>query len=345
MTNIEKITLIIMSLFLLPFGCRQATNTSKPADTTEVKIAVIVPEVIEIPVRTSGRLSTPEEIKLSFKTGGVISHMFVREGTHVEKGQLLARLDLSEINARFDQAELAVDKAKRDYKRAKNLYEDSVATLEQLQNARTALKVAENNLDVARFNRNYSTIEAPTKGTVLKRIAQENEIIGPGHPVFLFGTRAKNWIVKANVTDKDIVRIKPGDSASLSFDPFPGRSFAGTVDQMAQFADPYTGTYEVQIRLDKPDNNLVSGFISGVNIFPARHKKAITVPVDALSEATGKTGYVFLIKNGKPERRAVSVNRLSDQKLIINSGIAEGDTIITEGYNYIKPNSVIKIVR
>ncbi|HYX09751.1 MAG TPA: efflux RND transporter periplasmic adaptor subunit [Bacteroidales bacterium] len=345
MTNFEKIILTILSISLIPYGCKQATEAPKPADTTEIRIAVVKQEKIDLPVRTSGRLSTPEEIKLSFKTGGVISRIFVKEGAHVEKGQVLARLDLSEINARLDQAGLAVDKARRDYRRAHNLYEDSVATLEQLQNARTALKLAENNLEVAQFNKNYSTIEAPSKGTVLKRLAQENEIIGPGHPVFLFGTRAKNWIVKAGVIDKDIVKINPGDSASLSFDPFPGRSFAGTVDQIAQFADPYTGTYELQIRLDEPDNKLVSGFISRVNIFPAAQRKALTVPVDALSEATGRTGYIFLIKNGKPERRAVSVDRLSDQKLIINSGIAEGDTIITEGYNYIKQNTVIKIVR
>ncbi len=345
MTNFEKIILTVLSLFLIPYGCRQAPDISKPADTTEVKITVVAPEVIELPVRTSGRLSTPEEIKLSFKTGGVINHIFVREGAHVQKGQLLARLDLSEINARLSQARLAADKAGRDYRRAYNLYNDSVATLEQLQNAQTALRVAENDLEVAQFNKNYSTIEAPSKGTVLKRLAQENEIIGPGHPVFLFGTRVKNWIVKANVTDKDVVKINPGDSASLSFDPFPGKNFAGTVDQITQFADQYTGTYEVQIRLDEPDDKLVSGFITRVNLFPAMHKKALTVPVDALSEATGKTGYIFLLKNGKPERRAVSVDRLSDEKLIINSGIAEGDTIITEGYNYIKPNSVIKIVR
>ena len=107
-----------------------------------------------------GKLASKEELKLSFKTGGIISEIFVDEGQTVKKGQVLAKLNLSEIQAQVNQAILGLDKAERDYRRANNLYKDSVVTLEQLQNTTTALDIAKSNVKIAEFNLQFSTIKA-----------------------------------------------------------------------------------------------------------------------------------------------------------------------------------------
>ncbi|MFX4370069.1 hypothetical protein ABTA37_20270, partial [Acinetobacter baumannii] len=77
---------------------------------------------------------------------------------------LIATLNLTEINAQVQQAEIAYEKALRDYKRVTNLYKDSVANLEQMQNAKTALDVAQQQVTAANFNKNYSEIKALTDG-------------------------------------------------------------------------------------------------------------------------------------------------------------------------------------
>ena len=105
-----------------------------------------------VPVICSGKLSAKSEAKLSFKIGGIIDRIFVSEGSSVSKGQLLARLNLSEIQAKVDQASLAMEKAQRDYDRVKSLYEDSVATLEQFQDVTTQLDLAIANLKISKFN-------------------------------------------------------------------------------------------------------------------------------------------------------------------------------------------------
>ena len=88
-------------------------------------------------------------MKLSFKTGGIVGKIFVREGDRVRKGDLLASLDLLEINANADQAKIAYDKAVRDYIRAENLLKEGATTLEKKQNAETAMNMAENSLEIA----------------------------------------------------------------------------------------------------------------------------------------------------------------------------------------------------
>src|ERR1700733_1336416 len=96
----------------------------------------------------SGLMASTSEAKLSFKIAGIISKIYVKEGDHVSRGELLASLNKTEINARVEQASAGVEKAKRDVGRIKNLYEVTVASLEQYQNVQTQLSVANEGLHI-----------------------------------------------------------------------------------------------------------------------------------------------------------------------------------------------------
>jgi len=116
----------------------------------------------------SGLIASNAEAHLSFKIGGIISKIYVKEGDHVSQGQLLATLDLTEIDAQVQQASQNLEKSRRDETRISNLFKDTVASLEQLQNTHTQLSVAEEALRIARFNQQYAQIHAATGGTILQ---------------------------------------------------------------------------------------------------------------------------------------------------------------------------------
>ncbi len=107
-------------------------------------------------IHVTGVVQSDTEAKPSFKTGGVIARTYVEEGDYVSKGQLLAQLNMTEIDAQATQAKFAVEKAMRDQQRVENLYRDSIATLEQFQNAGTAVEMAKKSLQIAEFNVAYS---------------------------------------------------------------------------------------------------------------------------------------------------------------------------------------------
>ena len=140
---------------------RLRNNEDNIQETTDVvKIATSQVKEFEYnhQVITSGKVTSSEESKLSFKTGGVINAILVKEGDMVKKDQVLATLDMAEINANVKQARLGYEKAKRDYERVKNLYQDSVATLEQFQDVTTGLEFAKSNMEIAEFNLKYSSV-------------------------------------------------------------------------------------------------------------------------------------------------------------------------------------------
>lgn len=333
----------VLTLALIIQSCKPEKNGNKKTDIIPVKVIVVENQTIYYPIRTCGTLSSQSESKLSFKTGGVINKITVKEGSVVKKGKTLAQLNLLEIEANLTMASSAYDKAKRDYSRAQNLYNDSVATLEQFQNAKTALEVAKSNYEIAKFNREYSVIKAPSNGKILKKLAEENEVIGAGHPVFLFASTESSWIVKTSVTDKDIVHIKMGDTAQIYFDAFPDEYFKARVTETGTMADPYTGTYEVELTLVKNPVKVVSGLIAKVEIFPSYTNNLPVVPHNALIESNEMIGYVYLLKDSIPMKIKIHIEKIQSDGMVVKSGVKEGDVVITEGLHYITNESKIEI--
>ncbi len=334
----------ILATALCFYSCDNGEKKENKVELVKVKTVLVEKKEVNIPVRTSGILASENEIKLSFKTGGIIKNINVDDGDYVEAEKKLASLDLSEIKAKVNQAGLALNKAERDYQRVQNLYQDSVATLENLQNAETALNVAQSDYRVASFNLRHSEIRAPSKGTILRRLSEENEIVAAGQPIFLFASTGGKWIIKTGITDKDIIRISLGDTAWVHFDPYPQHKFPAKITEIGSSADPYTGTYKVELSLQETDKKLVNGFIAKVGIFPSVRKQFNVIPVDALVNANEYNGYVFIIEDGKHKRRKVNLGDIINGEIIVNKGIEEGAKIVVDGANYLQDDSIIEII-
>jgi RND family efflux transporter MFP subunit len=336
--------LLLFSLFVS--GCRNRQPVTRQEEIPLVKITALTQREVSIPVHSTGILASSEEMKLSFKTGGIISEIHVREGQSVKKGTLLATLNLSEIKAAVSQARNGYEKALRDYNRAENLYRDSVATLEMRQNAATALDVAKSTLEVATFNLEHSNISAPENGVILKQLARQNELIAAGYPAFLFGASGKYWKVKTGLSDKDVVKVNQGDSAVVTFDAWPSVKFRAVVDETGEMSNPYTGTFETELRLQASGYRLASGFIAGVDIFPSERKTFTMVPVGSIVGADGHKGYVFAVTDSSTVRKLTVEIVSIPGELAAVTGIQDGITqVVSEGAAYLRDGMKVKVVK
>ena len=121
----------LLAIILISVSCSNRHQKPVSREQLRVRVTKVIKDTMSLPVHTSGILVSSEEMKLSFKTGGIVEKIFVREGDRVKKGDILASLNLSEIKANAEQARNVYDKAQRDLKRVENLFRDSAATLEQ----------------------------------------------------------------------------------------------------------------------------------------------------------------------------------------------------------------------
>jgi RND family efflux transporter MFP subunit len=330
-----KKTMIGLSIILTVAGCGKKEEKGTILQAVPVRVVPVVRKSLSEPVLTSGTLTSDAEAKLAFKTGGIIERLYVEEGERVRKGAILASLKLDEIQAMVTQARNGYEKARRDFERAQNLFRDSVATLEQVQDAETGLAVARANADIAEFNLAHSKITAPSDGRILKSLAEENELIGPGYPAFLFGTEGSEWAVKVGVSDRDAVRLAAGDSASVSFDAFPGLRFPASVRTLAGAPDPMSGTFEIELAVKRGGRPFTYGLMADAELFPSARRDFYVIPVEALTEADGGTGWVFTIAPDSTARKIpVAIGFLTDSRVMVESGLESCSSIITEGAAY-----------
>src|SRR5512133_679638 len=213
---------------------KEPANEVQPAAVRAVPAASVQ---MAAQTRAVGVLAPRDEIRLAFKVGGVVDSVTVESGDTVRKGQVLAELKRAEVDATVSQAAEAVEKARRDLERARQLRADEVATEEQVQDLTTAYNVARSNLEATRFNASFARIEAPVDGIVFDRMVEAGELVQPGQPVVVLGSTTSGWVVRVGLADRDLVRVEAGAPAEVSFDAFPGRSFHGKVTRIGASAD------------------------------------------------------------------------------------------------------------
>lgn len=340
---------LALTLLLAACGKKEAPTHKTPGlEPIPVQIAKIDQISAQRPIHVGGLLGTENEARLSFKTGGLIQRIHVKAGDGVRRGQLLASLDLTEISAGVNQAQLAFDKAQRDFDRAKALHRDSVATLEMLQNAQTGLDFAHQTLQTAKFNEDHSTIHATADGFVLAKLMNEGELAGPGMPILALSTTSgqSQWVLRAGLSDREWSMTQTGDTATVTLDAYPDRTFSGIVTRKSQGADPYSGAFQVEVTVALQEVKPAAGLFGQAVITPKSAGKYWLLPYEAVLEADGSEAFVFVTNDRKTAVKVpVKVAYLSQNLIAISGGLDGYNEVITTGSAYLSDKSPITIAQ
>lgn len=327
-------------------GCgRKPAEAPAAAPAHRVRVAPVQWSDAAIPVTAHGVVARKVESLLSFKIGGIVQAVGVRAGDPVKAGAVLATLDPVEIDAQVTRARAAVDKAQRDLARAERLEGERVATLEQVQDARTAVEMAEAAARAAEFNRRFAVITAPADGVILRRTIDPDELVEAGRGGLTFAADDAPWIVRAGLSERELAGIHPGSAACVRLTG--GEACEGVVTQVAGVVDGSTRTIPVEIELRGEAGGLRSGFVAQVEIVPDAVARRAVVPLESLVAGDGRSAQVFLLAaDGAAVRRvAVEVGALADGLAYLATPLPEGATVVTAGAEFLNDGDAVVVVR
>lgn len=347
--NVMLRTAALAALLLLGACGRDALTGQAAVEDVPVRVETTTTRVLTETLKAIGQLAPRDQRRLSFKVGGVIQSADFEQGQPVRAGQELAVLRGTEVAAGVEQARQAAQKAERDLARGRALYADGVATKEQLQDLGTAAQMAQASLRSAEFNASFARIEAPCDGVVLAKLAQPGELVGPGQPVVIVGATDRGWVVKASLTDRQVVHVMPGNRGRVSFDAFPDREFEVEVSTVASAADPRSGTFEVELAIAQPaDVRFAQGLIGRVRLEqPVAHAAALPViPVAALLEGEGERATVYVLApDGQTARLVpVRIGRMVGGIVEVREGLRSGDRVVVEGAAYLHDGTRVHVI-
>ncbi|WP_334120002.1 efflux RND transporter periplasmic adaptor subunit [Limnobacter sp.] len=345
----KYLTLLSTLSMLTLAACGPATPEEAPATEYRlVKIETVqtgpAAGLIEVP----GIGAFRDETRLSFKVGGVVETITVREGETVDKGQRLAWLNKQDVNAAVSLASAGFDKAQRDLSRGRALREQEVISKVQLDNLETAAQAARAQLSQAQFSSQTAEIKAQSKGVVLKRFSQAGEVVSPGQPILLLGSKASGFVMKASLADKQAVHVQLGNKAEVQFDALPGVKWPGKVIELSQAADPATGTYGVLVAIDANAHeglNLLSGMQGRARIEPVNFSGTRSyLPIEAVVEGDNKAAWIYTVQaNNTVNRQNVQIAFIAGNQLALSDALPEGTRVVSTGAAYLQDGETVKV--
>jgi membrane fusion protein, multidrug efflux system len=343
-----KTQIITGGMFVVLASLSACTGKSEPTEqavsATPVHVTLPTAGPAAPPIVTTGIITAADEIKLSFKAGGVIERIRVREGERVAAGQTLAELMPAEINAGVTQAQQLYDKAQRDLERGQRLYNDQVISLEQFQNLQTQTKVAAAQLDAARFNQKWVNITAPSSGVVMRKLADDHEAVAPGQPVLVLGAAQRGYIVKAALADRELVQLKRGDAVNVTVDALPDATLKGTVTVIGGAASADNGLFPVEVTLDQSDATLVAGMVAHLSFAPSKSKDTLLyIPAGAVVSGVNNQADVFVLQGEMAKQRGVQVAFFTRDQVALQSGLQAGEQVITDGALYLSDGERVSV--
>jgi RND family efflux transporter MFP subunit len=338
-------TRVFFSLVLVILAACKPPATPAPPEPPRVGLAVVTEGPAQPAIETNGIVVTRDELSLSFKIAGIVREIDVAEGQTVKRGQRLATLELAEIDARLASARELSAQAGRDLVRGTELREDGLISTHDLEVLRTNAAVAAATLQEVQFNRDYATINAPENGLILRKFVEQHELVQAGQPVLLLGPKSGGYIVRTGLSDRDVVKLRIGDPATIRLDAWPGEVLQGKVVEIPGAADPANGLFRAEIALEPTKLRLVSGLVVRLRLTPASSKAGSLpyAPFAAVIEADGDRAAVFVASEGIARRRAVQVAFINSNGVAIADGLAAGETVVTDGALYLADGEHIRV--
>jgi len=169
-------------------------------------------------------------------------------------------------------------------------------------------------------------------------------MIAPGYPAILFASTENDWVVRAALIDKDIVKLAIGDSAIITMDAFPGKDIRAEIAELGAVSDPVTGTYEAELLILNAFQQFRTGYIARTMIYPSSIERSLVIPVESLLDAADKSASVFTYLNGQIKKKRIKTGQILDSMVVVVSGLSAGELVVTEGVSYLREDSEVRLL-
>lgn len=226
-----------------------------------------------------GRAAPINHIDIEAQVAGEIVAIGADLGDQVKEGRVLVQLDsrifdldVSTARAELDIAKARSRQAQQDFERSVSLQTRNVGSGKSQDYAEAVAKITSADVrakqaavDLAIFRLEKGAIKAPFESRVSKRLAGIGSFIREGETVFVLSDLSR-IIVRFDLIERDVAKVKAGDSAAIAFDALPGRSFAGQVARVGLVANEGIDTFPVEIEIDNTDGLIRGGYTASINL-------------------------------------------------------------------------------
>ena len=355
--------LLAASLALMGAGCQPPADSAAadaPAEeergplaaafgarVVNVEVTRVQPTTFVQYIRVVGEVEPMHDVTVSAEETGTIASFLVAKGERLTRGQPVAHISSELLDAQVEEARAVHEIATERYERQRRLWEEQrVGTEMAVLEARSQVQTSAARLKVLETRQARTLVASPISGTYDEQYVETGELVTPG--TRLMRVLATDQVrVVAGIPERYALAIVPGTLALVTFDVLEGREFEGEIGFVGISVDRRSRTVPIEIVLDNGEGLIRPRLVANVQVERTREEQVIVVPQD-LVQRTENGFQVFVAEQGADgltaEAREVNLGASYANEVVVTSGLAAGERLITAGHRQVDDGSIVSLV-
>ena len=320
-----------------------------------VRVEAVAPASLTLEASATGVLEARDDVVISTEVGGQVEETLVRVGDRVYQDEVLLTLDdelaslgVRQAEAQLLMAEAELDDAETNLSRSASLWESEDISDVQYEAAQTREKAArasymaaEAALGSAERQLRNTRVRSPIDGVVAFVHVEEGQLVAVGTPV-AHVVNDDVLQVELGLSEDRVSDIVPGARADVRVRALGGRTFRGKVEYVGPRADDMTKTYPVRVMVPNSGHAIRAGMVAEVSVAAVEFNDVIAIQSDWVVDRYGEPA-AFVASDSTAALRRLSLGRAVGDKVVVNSGLQEGDLLITLGAEQLTDGAPIEI--
>ena len=308
----------------------------------------------------TGYLVADRQSKITPKISGKVLRLNFDVGNEVKKGDVLAVLESTNLQAQLDEATASLRNAELEYNRQAALWKQGVASKSLFDNAEAQLKTARARVDQIRINMGDMVVRAPFDGTIATKNTEVGEVISSVTMGQVAGTLPAGAIctivdlktlqVVADVNEGSIGQLHEGQPAEVAVDAFPGRKWKGVLTQVIPTADRAKAIVQVKVRILDATERLLPEMAASVSFLQAartseelQEPPKIWLPAAALVDANGSKRVAVVDATNHVALRGVQTGAVREGRVEVTGGLKDGERIVTDKVESLRDGQLVRM--
>ena len=284
-------------------------------------------------------------VAASSETGGRILQMRFKEGDHIRKGQLVAKIDLEQIDKQVAELQTAMTLAKDVFERQSRLWKQNIGSELQYLEAKNNVDRLEKSLETIEFQKTKANVYAPISGVIEMVGLKQGEMASPGMPIIQILNTNKVKVV-ADIPETYLGKIKRGETVTIKF-PALDKEIQAKISQIGRTIDPANRTFEAEINLNNSKGIYKPNLLASMLINDFEAKNVPVIPVEMVQQEVSGKDYVYIkatSEKGEIAKKVyVETGENYNGEVIIKSGLTGGEEMIMEGARGLAENQLVKV--
>lgn len=332
------VALLIVGMALYPVLKKQFSKKEEPVKPQagmqgkkpplNVNIKILNYETLSDVFRTKGLLLPDEEVNLSFETSGKITKIYFKEGTHVRRGELLAKINDDPLQAELKKLETQLPLAQGRVFRQKSLLAKDAVSQEAYESVTTELEKLKADIELVKARIAQTELRAPFDGVIGLRLVSEGAYVSPSMQISKL-TKISPLKIEFSVNERHASEIKAGTKLTFTLEN-DLNEYSANVYAVESKLDEKTLSLKVRALYNNPGGKLLPGRSANIQIQLREISNALVIPAIASIAEMGRD-IVYVYKGGKAHLVEIKKGIRSASSIQIVDGLNVGDTIITSG--------------